>query len=339
MRCIAIAAFLAIALFVLPAIGRRLDDDVHERRDLLGRRARARPSLRPGRPGLARAGRPARGRGLDGDAAALRHRPAVPGPAARHGVATCLVGVADRPAGAPPRRPPPGPDHAHGRRRVNIVARRDQLPERRRRVHRAGRTRPTSPASRPCAGLASARATPPTTATSWSSRALMFLLALLHVRGKPGRAWAAIRESEPAALAAGVNITPLQALGVRARSVHGGRRRLPARRAGRRSRPFSRSRRRTHSRCWRWSSSAASTASGARSSRALFNQLLPVRLPGQWGVNPNFLLIIFGVGLLQVLLTAPGGLADQVPKDLAKLGRLLGAALPERPSASRRARA
>ena len=36
---------------------------------------------------------------------------------------------------------------------------------------------------------------------------LMFLLALVHVVGKPGRAWAAIRESEPAALAAGVNIT------------------------------------------------------------------------------------------------------------------------------------
>ena len=35
----------------------------------------------------------------------------------------------------------------------------------------------------------------------------MFLLALIHVRAKPGRAWAAIRQSEPAALAAGVNIT------------------------------------------------------------------------------------------------------------------------------------
>ena len=35
----------------------------------------------------------------------------------------------------------------------------------------------------------------------------MFGLALLHVATKPGRAWAAIRESEPAALAAGVNIT------------------------------------------------------------------------------------------------------------------------------------
>ena len=37
--------------------------------------------------------------------------------------------------------------------------------------------------------------------------ALMFLLALVHFVLKPGRAWAAIRESEPAALAAGVNIT------------------------------------------------------------------------------------------------------------------------------------
>ena len=37
--------------------------------------------------------------------------------------------------------------------------------------------------------------------------ALMFLLALMHVRARPGRAWAAIRQSESAALAAGVNIT------------------------------------------------------------------------------------------------------------------------------------
>jgi branched-chain amino acid transport system permease protein len=54
-----------------------------------------------------------------------------------------------------------------------------------------------------------------------------------------------------------------------------------------------------------------------------FSQLLPFVFQAQWGVNPNFLLIIFGAGLIQVLLTAPGGLADQVPKDLAKLGRLL----------------
>ena len=36
---------------------------------------------------------------------------------------------------------------------------------------------------------------------------LMFLLVLWHVRSKPGRAWATIRQSEPAAVAAGVNVT------------------------------------------------------------------------------------------------------------------------------------
>ena len=36
---------------------------------------------------------------------------------------------------------------------------------------------------------------------------LMFLLVLVHLRGKPGRAWAAIRQSESAALAAGINTT------------------------------------------------------------------------------------------------------------------------------------
>jgi branched-chain amino acid transport system permease protein len=37
--------------------------------------------------------------------------------------------------------------------------------------------------------------------------ALMFLLVLAHLRSRPGRAWAAIRQSEPAALAAGINTT------------------------------------------------------------------------------------------------------------------------------------
>jgi len=32
---------------------------------------------------------------------------------------------------------------------------------------------------------------------------------------------------------------------------------------------------------------------------------------------------LFGIGVLQVLTTAPAGLADQVPRDLARLGRFL----------------
>ncbi len=54
-----------------------------------------------------------------------------------------------------------------------------------------------------------------------------------------------------------------------------------------------------------------------------FSQLLPFLFQAQWGINPNFVLILFGAGLLQVLLTAPGGLAQQFPKDMANLGRLV----------------
>ena len=35
----------------------------------------------------------------------------------------------------------------------------------------------------------------------------MFLLAAWHVRGRPGRAWASIRQSESTAVSAGVNTT------------------------------------------------------------------------------------------------------------------------------------
>jgi branched-chain amino acid transport system permease protein len=42
-----------------------------------------------------------------------------------------------------------------------------------------------------------------------------------------------------------------------------------------------------------------------------------------WNLPPDLLLILFGVGVLQVLLTAPQGLAVQFPKDMAKLGRLI----------------
>ena len=55
----------------------------------------------------------------------------------------------------------------------------------------------------------------------------------------------------------------------------------------------------------------------------IFNQLLPFLFQAQWGLNPNFLLILFGVGLIQVLLTAPGGLVEQFPKDVANLVRLI----------------
>ena len=47
-------------------------------------------------------------------------------------------------------------------------------------------------------------------------------------------------------------------------------------------------------------------------------KLLPALLDN-WGLPADLLTILFGVGILQVLLTAPGGLAVQVPRDMPTL--------------------
>jgi branched-chain amino acid transport system permease protein len=161
--------------------------------------------------------------------------------------------------------------------------------------------------------------------------ALMFLLVLAHIRTRPGRAWAAIRQSEPAALAAGINIWFYKlwafalvsfitgvAGGVLAGAVHY-----------------------LYSINFPTQDSITLLAvvlmGGAYSLwgaiiAALLLQFLPALL-NNWGVSADWLTILFGVGVLQVLLTAPRGLADQVPKDLARLGRLLRRR-PRRPSAT-----
>jgi branched-chain amino acid transport system permease protein len=152
--------------------------------------------------------------------------------------------------------------------------------------------------------------------------ALMFLLAAIHFASKPGRAWAVIRQSEPAALAAGVNITLYKLWAFALASFMTGV-------AG----------------CLLAADVGNPTVYGFPTQDSLtmiataliggiftlwgavvagvFMQLVPFIFQAEWHINPNFLLIIFGVGLWQVLLTAPGGLADQVPKDLARLGRLI----------------
>jgi hypothetical protein len=40
-----------------------------------------------------------------------------------------------------------------------------------------------------------------------------------------------------------------------------------------------------------------------------------------WGVPNDWLIILFGLGVMQVLATAPGGVADQFPKDIKRLYR------------------
>jgi hypothetical protein len=42
-----------------------------------------------------------------------------------------------------------------------------------------------------------------------------------------------------------------------------------------------------------------------------------------WGVSNDWLIILFGIGVMQVLATAPGGIADQFPKDMKRLYRLI----------------
>jgi branched-chain amino acid transport system permease protein len=151
--------------------------------------------------------------------------------------------------------------------------------------------------------------------------AVMFLLALWHVSSKPGRAWAAIRESEPAAVAAGVNITQYKlwafAFAAFLAGVAGG---LMGASAGQLSiGPFA---------TQESIILLAATLMGGIYSlwgaivAGLFLQLVPALLQ-DWGLPPELLIVLFGVGILQVLLTAPAGLVDQVPKDLAKLGRLV----------------
>ena len=151
---------------------------------------------------------------------------------------------------------------------------------------------------------------------------LMFLLALLHLASKPGRAWASIRESEPAALAAGVNITLYKlwafALASFMTGVAGC---LLASQLGQPT-------------IYAFPKQDSLTLPAVVLIGGIFSlwgaviagvfmQLVPFLFQAEWNINANFLAIIFGVGLLQVLLTAPGGLSDQVPRDLARLWHLV----------------
>jgi len=150
---------------------------------------------------------------------------------------------------------------------------------------------------------------------------VMFLLVYAHLKTRPGRAWAALRQSEPAALAAGINTTfyKLWALalasfvtGVAGALLAGADRYL-------------------YSIDFPIQNSiellAVVLMGGAFSlAGAVVAAFLLAFLPAllqNWGVPNDWLIIVFGLGVLQVLTTAPAGLADQFPKDMRRLGRLL----------------
>jgi branched-chain amino acid transport system permease protein len=150
---------------------------------------------------------------------------------------------------------------------------------------------------------------------------IMFMLALWHIRGKPGRAWAAIRQSEPAALAAGVNVTFYKlwafALASFVTGVAGGL-------LGSSSHVLYNYQFPTSQSIILFAvvlMGGIYTMWGAVVAAVLY-QIIPA-LFTVWGVSNDWATILFGVGALQVLTTAPAGIAHQFPRDMAKLGRAL----------------
>ena len=162
----------------------------------------------------------------------------------------------------------------------------------------------------------------------------MFLLALVHVASKPGQRLGGDPRERAGGARGGREHHAVQDVGLRARVVHDGRRRLPARGAGRAA-----------DRAARFPTQDSLTLLATALIGGIFSlwgavvagvfySARAVHPPGRsWGSTRTSCFIIFGVGLLQVLLTAPGGIVQQLPKDLANLGRLI--ARPFRKAARR----
>jgi branched-chain amino acid transport system permease protein len=160
---------------------------------------------------------------------------------------------------------------------------------------------------------------------------LMFLLVWAHIRSRPGRAWAAIRQSEAAALAGGINTTLYKlwafALASFVTGVAGGL--------------LAGALHYLYSIDFQTQDSITLLAvvlmGGVYSLwgavlAGILLQFFPA-LFTNWGISPDWLTILFGVGVLQVLTTAPRGIVDQFPKDMARLGRRIGRLFKGRSSA------
>ena len=151
---------------------------------------------------------------------------------------------------------------------------------------------------------------------------LGFLFIEAHLRLSPGRAWAMIRRSEAAAMAAGVDVTLYKtwAFGI-AGLLAGAAGALLAGSLGL-----------LDDGTFRSSESimifALAVVGGARSwlgpiiASVLF-RVLPALL-ASWGVNTNLAYVIFGVGLLHALITAPNGIAGQIHDAVGSAARKLG---------------
>lgn len=152
---------------------------------------------------------------------------------------------------------------------------------------------------------------------------LGFLCIELHRRLQPGRAWALIRRSEAAAMAAGVNVTLYKTWAFGIAGLLGGA--AGALLAG--------SLGLLDDGTFRASESvmifALAVVGGAHSWQgalvaAVLYKVLPALL-NIWGVDANLAFVIFGAGLLHAVITAPLGIAGQVLEGLGRLSPKRGA--------------
>jgi len=148
--------------------------------------------------------------------------------------------------------------------------------------------------------------------------AIVFLIVWLHLKSRPGRSWAAIRQSPASAQAAGVNITLYRVWAFLLASfiagVAGG---LLAATGGIYITQFP------------VQDSiillAAVLMAGAYSLWGAVLAALLMKFIGAafsiWNVPPGLLLMLFGAGILQSLLQSPTGIFGQLSTDLPKLWR------------------
>jgi branched-chain amino acid transport system permease protein len=149
--------------------------------------------------------------------------------------------------------------------------------------------------------------------------AVLFLLVAWHIKGKPGRAWASIRQAQVTAVAAGVDTTLYKlwafALSAFITGIAGAL--LAAGPGGVSIQQFP------------VEQSilllAVVLLGGVYNVwgaivAAFFMRVLPQILDQKLGLPPELLTILFGVGVMQVLIVQPKGVVE----DLGKLGRLIG---------------
>jgi branched-chain amino acid transport system permease protein len=148
---------------------------------------------------------------------------------------------------------------------------------------------------------------------------VLFLLVTWHIAGKPGRAWAAIRQSEVTAISAGVNTTLYKlwafALSAFVTGIAGALVAAGPGGVGAGQFPVSGS----------ILLLAVVLMGGVYSIwgalvAAFLLRVLPRLLDQLLGLPAEALTVLFGVGIIQVLLTAPGGIIS----DLERLARGIG---------------